>query len=83
LQGLSEAVTVERLQTEGYNELPPAKRRSLFAIAFEVVREPMFLLLVACGAIYLVLGDREEALMLMGFVIVVMRITPCRHCFTT
>ncbi|MEI8315248.1 MAG: cation-translocating P-type ATPase [Verrucomicrobiota bacterium] len=75
LQGLSEAVAAERLKTDGYNELPTTKRRSIFAIALGVVREPMFLLLVACGAIYLVLGDRTEALMLLGFVIVVMGIT--------
>src|SRR5512136_1356019 len=75
IQGLSQAVASERLKAEGYNELPSSKRRSIFAIAWEVVREPMFLLLVACGAIYLVLGDKEEALMLLGFVVVVMGIT--------
>jgi Ca2+-transporting ATPase len=35
----------------------------------------MFLLLIACGILYLVLGDLEEALMLLGFVVVVMGIT--------
>jgi Ca2+-transporting ATPase len=35
----------------------------------------MFLLLVACGVIYMFLGDRNEALMLLGFVFVVMGIT--------
>ncbi len=74
-RGLSEAAARERLKAEGYNELPSSKRRSTLAIAFEVVREPMFLLLVACGALYLVLGDKEEALMLLGFVAVVMGIT--------
>ena len=62
LQGLAEAVAAERLKTDGFNELPSTKQRSIFAIAGEVVREPMFLLLVACGVIYLVLGDKEEAL---------------------
>ena len=75
LKGLSEGEAAARLQAEGFNELPSAKPRSIFAIAWEVVREPMFLLLVACGVIYLILGDREEALMLMGFVFVVMGIT--------
>ena len=28
----------------------------------------MFLLLVACGLIYLLMGDRQEACMLLGFV---------------
>ena len=75
LQGLSETVAAARLKSDGYNELPSTKQRSIFAIASEVVREPMFLLLVACGVIYLVLGDKEEALMLLGFVVVVMGIT--------
>jgi P-type Ca2+ transporter type 2C len=35
----------------------------------------MFLLLVACGGIYLILGDLQEALILLGFVFVVMGIT--------
>jgi Ca2+-transporting ATPase len=57
---LSEAEAAERLKQEGYNELPSAKTRGIMAIAFDVVREPMFLLLVACGAIYLILGDRAR-----------------------
>src|SRR5512136_2503748 len=75
LSGLSEVEAAERLKQEGYNELPSSKQRSIFVIALEVVREPMFLLLVACGIVYLVLGDVEEALMLLGFVFVVMGIT--------
>ena len=35
----------------------------------------MFLLLVGCGVVYLILGDAEEAMMLLGFVFVVMGIT--------
>ncbi|MBB3196314.1 Ca2+-transporting ATPase [Roseateles terrae] len=35
----------------------------------------MFLLLVACGALYLILGDRQDALMLLGFVAVVIVMT--------
>ncbi|HUI67747.1 MAG TPA: cation-translocating P-type ATPase [Nitrospirota bacterium] len=73
--GLSEQESEERLKREGYNELPSAKQRSIFAIAIDVVREPMFILLVACGIIYLILGDMQEALMLLGFVIVVIGIT--------
>jgi Ca2+-transporting ATPase len=73
--GLTEAEALERLAEDGYNELPSSKKRSLFLIVLEVVREPMFLLLIACGLLYLILGDMEEALMLLGFVFVVMAIT--------
>jgi len=75
LTGLSKAEVAARLQQHGYNELPSSKGRSLFATAWDVVREPMFLLLLACGTIYLLLGDVQEALMLLGFVFVVLGIT--------
>ncbi|MBZ5705488.1 MAG: cation-translocating P-type ATPase [Acidobacteriia bacterium] len=71
LAGLSSAEAKERLRIDGPNELPSSKPRSVAAIAWEVVKEPIFLLLVACGTIYLFLGDKQEALMLLGFVFVV------------
>jgi Ca2+-transporting ATPase len=73
--GLSESCAAQRLQEEGYNELPSSKQRTVLAIALEVVREPMFLLLVACGGLYMLMGELSDALMLLGFVFVVMGIT--------
>ncbi|WP_308734769.1 cation-translocating P-type ATPase [Humidesulfovibrio sp.] len=73
--GLSEAEATRRQQTEGFNELPHGTRRGVFTIALEVMREPMFLLLVACGSLYLLMGELSDALMLLGFVFVVMGIT--------
>jgi Ca2+-transporting ATPase len=73
--GLSEQEAARRLTDEGPNELPSAQPRSLFAIALSVVREPIFLLLIACGGIYLMLGDAREASMLLGFVFVVIGLT--------
>jgi Ca2+-transporting ATPase len=75
LRGLSETEAADRLGAEGTNELPSAKRRGIAVIAFEIVRQPIFLLLAAAGAIYLMLGDRGEALMLLAFVFVVIGIT--------
>jgi P-type Ca2+ transporter type 2C len=73
--GLSAAEARKRLAKDGPNELPASKPRSVLRLAREVASEPMFLLLVACGAIYMLLGDRQEALMLLGFVFVVMGIS--------
>jgi Ca2+-transporting ATPase len=73
-QGLTSKEVIEKLQKEGYNELPSSKPKNVFQIAVGVVKEPMFLLLVACGTLYLVLGDIQEGLMLLGFVFVVMGI---------
>lgn len=70
--GLSSAEAQLRLQTEGRNELRSAKPRSLFAIAWSVLREPMFILLIACGSIYLLLGSKEDAFILLGSVVIIM-----------
>ena len=75
LRGLTEDEAARRLRDEGYNELPSSHSRGVLSIALEVVREPMFLLLVACGVVYLLLGEPKEALMLLGFVFVIMGIT--------
>jgi len=75
LTGLSGDEAARRLAEEGPNELPTSKKRSIWAIVLEVVGEPMFMLLVGCGVLYLLLGDTKEAAMLMGFVFVVMGIT--------
>src|SRR5690606_17728393 len=75
LVGLSEDDARQRLETEGPNELPTEKERGVLVIALEVVREPMFLMLVAAGTIYLFMGEPTDALMLLGAVFAVMTIT--------
>jgi Ca2+-transporting ATPase len=64
--GLSEGDAQERLWREGANELPRSGKRRIFGLLLDVLREPMILLLVATGTIYLILGDREESLLLLG-----------------
>ncbi|MBS0441902.1 MAG: ATPase, partial [Proteobacteria bacterium] len=73
--GLSPAEAAARLAAEGPNELAPPQRRTAWRIAFEVAREPMFGLLIAAGLLYLMLGDRGEAAVLLVFVLVTVAIT--------
>jgi Ca2+-transporting ATPase len=75
LKGLSDEDASARLQTNGHNEIPSPDRRGIFKIAKEVIKEPMFLLLILSGAMYFFLGDLEEGMMLMLFVVFVMGIT--------
>jgi Ca2+-transporting ATPase len=75
LTGLSGDEAVHRLKSDGYNELPSSKPRSLFVIALSVLHEPMFLLLLVSGGLYLLLGDVREALLLLFFVFIVIGIT--------
>jgi Ca2+-transporting ATPase len=73
--GLTEDEARLRLAQQGPNELPATTKRSLFSIVLEVVREPMFIMLVVAGGFYLAFGELADALMLLGFVFVVMGIT--------
>ena len=73
-KGLTASEVKEKLHTEGYNSLPSSKPKNFFSIALGVIKEPMFILLVACGTLYLVLGNIREGLMLLGFVFVIMGI---------
>jgi P-type Ca2+ transporter type 2C len=72
VQGLSEGEARRRLKEEGPNELPQREGRGFIRTALEVVREPMILLLLAAGALYVALGDHAEAVLLVasiGFII--------------
>src|ERR1035441_8996384 len=65
--GLSSAAAAARLKADGYNELPASEDRGVLRILFEVVRQPMFALLIAGCMVYLLLGDRIEAILLLVF----------------
>lgn len=75
LGGLSSREAAARLASDGANLLPSGVPKSRLAIVREVLSEPMFLLLLASGGIYLALGDRAEAAFLLAFVFVVIGIT--------
>lgn len=73
--GLSEIEANQKLKEHGYNELPSTIRhRNFLTIALEAIQEPMILLLLIAGAIYLVLGDPKEAIVLLIFVLVIITI---------
>ena len=73
--GLSPEAAAQRLREEGPNELGVSQRRTLLDMAWDVVREPMFLLLMGAGTVYLAMGDPHEALILLGFVVIIMAVT--------
>ena len=75
ITGLSEEEAAGILKNDGYNELPSQKKQSLFSILLNVLKEPMLLLLLGAGLIYLLLGEVKDALILLIFVFVVVGIT--------
>ena len=73
--GLTATQAREGLNRTGSNTLPGDAPRGWASIALEMLREPMFLLLLAAGVLYVVLGDLQEGLILFGLVLVVMALT--------
>lgn len=74
-QGLTAAEAAAKLQQFGPNELNAAKSRNFLSILWAEVREPMVLLLLVCGFVYLSFGDLKESLILLGSVALVISIT--------
>ncbi|MGQ9788331.1 MAG: cation-translocating P-type ATPase [Candidatus Hadarchaeaceae archaeon] len=75
LDGLSDEEALRRLKEEGYNELPRREKTGVLKIVLGVLKEPMFLLLIAIGTLYMLFGDLEEAFVLMSFVFLIIGIT--------
>jgi Ca2+-transporting ATPase len=65
--GLTQLEVARRQAYEGFNELPRVADRTLLRIILEVLREPMLALLLIGGIVYLLLGSKTEALMLLAF----------------
>lgn len=73
--GLSSVEAAERFAEDGPNELPAAQRRSLLRQAWDVLRQPMLLLLVIAGSVNFVLAEPLDGAVLMSFVVVVVGIS--------
>ncbi|MBW8846598.1 MAG: HAD-IC family P-type ATPase [Burkholderiales bacterium] len=65
--GLSDTEARSRLAAQGPNEMPDQERHGLLGTLRSVLTEPMFLLLLVAAAIYLLLGDLGEGLLLAFF----------------
>ncbi|KMO82711.1 Calcium-transporting ATPase 1 [Mycolicibacterium chubuense] len=73
--GLTEEQAARQLAVDGPNELPTAMRRNLLREAWDVVRQPMLLLLLAAGGVNFLLAEPLDGALLMAFVVVVVAIS--------
>jgi Ca2+-transporting ATPase len=73
--GLSSREAAARLAREGPNELPTEMRRNLARQVWDVVRQPMLLLLLAAGTINFLLSEPLDGIMLMASVLIVIGIS--------
>lgn len=69
LQGLSSQEAEKRLAEFGENELIPPRKATLFFKLLNVLREPMFLLLLVTATIYFCLGALQDGVIMLVFVV--------------
>ena len=74
-EGLSTAQAATRLAQDGPNEITQTPRRSVTGRLLDMLRQPMFTLLVCAAVLYMALGDLTEGLTLSVFVLAVLALT--------
>lgn len=74
-KGLSSDEALHNLKKFGYNEVPSSKPRKVWQIGYEVIKEPMFLLLISCASLYMIVGDYREGIVMVFSVFIIITIT--------
>jgi P-type Ca2+ transporter type 2C len=74
-RGLTSQEAATRLATQGPNALPSSEHKPFFRMVGGVVLEPMILMLLVAGGIYLLIGDVGEAVFLLASVMAVIALT--------
>jgi Ca2+-transporting ATPase len=75
MKGLTSKEAKARLEKDGYNELNAGKSRSVLKVALDVIKEPMFVLLIGSGLLYAMLGDYKEGITLASTFLIIIFIT--------
>jgi Ca2+-transporting ATPase len=73
--GFSQSQVLKLQKKYGFNELPKSKIKKSYSIIIDVLKEPMVYILLSCGLIYFLLGDPQEAMMLVIFLFIIIGIT--------
>ena len=74
-KGLNKLEIKGLLDKYGLNELPYLKPKNLRQISFEVIREPMFLIIISCSVLYMLLGDYKEGIIMFTTISLIITIT--------
>lgn len=73
--GLTRAEANRLLIQNGFNELSVQQKKNGFTILVKVLKEPMLILLLSAGIIYLFMGEPTDSLMLLVAIIAVIGLT--------
>lgn len=75
MEGLSSEQAKIQAKKFGKNEIPDSGKKGKFHLVLDIFKEPMFLLLISCGVLYMLLGDFREGFILLSTIIIIIFIT--------
>src|SRR5690606_6157961 len=71
LKGLNNDEVLTSQKLYGYNSIKANHKNSWYTLLFDILKEPMLLLLIAVSVIYVIVGNYSEALFMLGAIIAV------------
>lgn len=71
LSGLTEAELKISREKFGFNQTENTSKNAWYTLLFDILKEPMLLILMAVTAIYVIVGNYSEALFMLGAIIAV------------
>lgn len=69
MNGLNENEVIKQREKFGYNRIESEKKEGIFSKIINVIKEPMFLLLLVASAIYFLLGEAVDGLIMLVFIV--------------
>lgn len=69
LKGITTLEATKLQEQYGKNELVPEKKENILHKIFQVITEPMFLLLIIATAVYFILGEPKDGAIMLVFVV--------------
>ncbi|KGO90803.1 cation-translocating P-type ATPase [Flavobacterium suncheonense] len=75
LKGLTDEEVKKSQKEFGYNQIDGQQKSSWYYLLFNILKEPMLLLLIAVSIIYVIVGNYTEALFMFGAIVAVSAIS--------
>jgi Ca2+-transporting ATPase len=73
--GLSQSDIDKKLNEHGFNELPDVVSKNWLDLIKQILKEPMFILLISSSFLYMIIGDFREGLVLLATFSIIILIT--------
>lgn len=71
LKGLNDSEVAASRKQYGYNQSGKIQKSTWFQMLFDILKEPMLLLLIAVAVIYVIVGNYSEAIFMLGAILAV------------